>query len=304
MAAYFNMGADIVNNVGSSVVPLSDLVGGFDQRNVYDEGDQMLQAQANTAPIQMALMKAYAPQLNQLYSNMYGNQFASVMPQIVNSMAGSMPAINKMNADSQSYMRQADVNDLRNLGPQWINAARRGNLATTGLVDTLSRQAQTDLNAGSSLTPDMQREYAQNLRTSQAARGMALGPAAAYQEMATLGSAGQALKMQRQQAAANVIGLQNQAFGSPWMALAGRSVAPSTDNMFGAAGNAASQGAGNVFGNLSNMFNPWSQYGSNLYGQNMGNVNSTINNWSTNMARMSNNSSISNNSNNSVSSFF
>lgn len=98
---------------------------------------------------------------------------------------------------------------LSKYGPQ-IAASVRGIFTTPDsekLSGELNRQATEELAAGSSLTPSLRRELEQYTRAGAASRGFGYGPNDLTEEVFTLGSAGQALKGQRQQFAGNVLGL-------------------------------------------------------------------------------------------------
>lgn len=86
--------------------------------------------------------------------------------------------------------------------------------------ELLAKQIYGDLQAGSSLTPEMSREIEQSVRAAQQARGTTGGNSAIFQEAFAKGSRGEALKTQRKNAASDFLAM-NQSRPSALNALMG-----------------------------------------------------------------------------------
>jgi hypothetical protein len=87
---------------------------------------------------------------------------------------------------------------------------------SAALLAELSRQAQEELAAGRTLTPDEARQVQQTVRAGQAARGMGVGPTDTFEESLRLALTGREALAQRRGFASSVIN-QNRAFyGNPW----------------------------------------------------------------------------------------
>lgn len=143
----------------------------------------------------------------------------------------ALPAINQLSADANTAQRTATIADVNNLGPAALAAFQNYDPAQTSLENTLTSQAQSELAAGSNLTPSQLEQDTQYVRAGQAARGLGNGPSDLYAEALTLGNAGQAQLAQRQNFASNVVGQRASLYGDPFEAIAsqnsGRNVSPS-----------------------------------------------------------------------------
>ena len=93
---------------------------------------------------------------------------------------------------------------LSQYGPKLTSAIRGLSPGSQAIGDELDRQAAEELAAGSSLTPSMQREIQQYVRSGQASRGFGFGPSDLTEEVFSLGSTGEALKSQRRSFAQSV----------------------------------------------------------------------------------------------------
>lgn len=133
------------------------------------------------------------------------------------------PAIARTNSATASMSRGADIADLNRYSPELRMALRSANPEGAGLLDTLTNQAQSDLNMGAGLNPSEMRTVSQSVRGGQAARGMGMGPMDNFQEALKSLNYGRGLQDQRRGFASNVLG-QNQSFyGDPSLAILGRS---------------------------------------------------------------------------------
>lgn len=76
--------------------------------------------------------------------------------------------------------------------------------STTGLSQQLADLGSSDLSLGSKLDKDSIAQLRETARTAQSDRGLAMSPAAAYEEAMTIGNAGEARKQQRIQNAMGI----------------------------------------------------------------------------------------------------
>lgn len=135
----------------------------------------------------------------------------------------ALPVINQLAAQANTTSRTATIADVNNLGPAALAALQNFDPAQTQLENTLTGQAQSELAAGSNLTPSQVQQDQQYVRAGQAARGMGMGPTDVYTEAFSLGQAGQNQLQQRQSFAGNVVNQQSQLYGDPFLAITGQS---------------------------------------------------------------------------------
>ena len=170
-----------------------------------------------------------------------------------------MPGLARADAASASAQREADITDVENLGARASEAWKNANPQQAALIDALNQQAMSELDAGAALPPALARELEQQVRSSQAARGMGYGMADVGNEALIKGLQAEQLQRRRQQFAQNVIGVNAATQTDPFMAILGR---PSVN---------VGQAAGIMqpyMANQGNMFNPESAYAGALYGNN------------------------------------
>lgn len=105
-----------------------------------------------------------------------------------------LPAANKAGLDAQTAATQAGMDALRTSDPQRY-----------ALMKKLQEQAQADLDAGSSLTPEQLNQMQQQIRGAQAARGNILGAGAGYDEARMAAEMGQNMQQVRRQNALAVL---------------------------------------------------------------------------------------------------
>jgi hypothetical protein len=157
--------------------------------------------------------------------------------------------------------------DLQNqFGNQFIDQARqqlqRSDPNAFALNEQFNQGALDDLKLGDQLSSSQQRTVEQNTRGAQASRGNLLGPGASAQEIIDLFGAGESLKAQRQNVAANALGrggISNQ-FGQVAGAQAGAAPfspqQPNTNYQY-LNPNAGNMGAQFALGNYQNQYNSW-----------------------------------------------
>lgn len=133
------------------------------------------------------------------------------------------PGLTSVLAGANTAQRQSDINDVTNLGPQARAAMLNANPDQAALLGTLNQQANDELAAGSSLTPDQIRAMQQASRAAFAARGMSGSNAGISDELLRQYNLGNQMLMQRQQFAQSVLGNNAAVVGDPFMSILGRS---------------------------------------------------------------------------------
>jgi hypothetical protein len=226
-------------------------------RDYGTETRQTLEAQLALAPEKYAAEAKYAP----LYQNLQIGLLKSAAPELMGIYKQYAPELAQAEAATRSVTRGAEIADIAKLGPQAREAMRAAAPEQTALADTLTRQAQSGLNAGSQLTPIEARQAQQSVRQAQAARGLAQGPGSVLQEAALQQQLGSTMQRQRQQQAMGALGASQGVYGDVFQQVLGR---PSQS--FGALGGFAGQAGGF---NPGQLFNPESQYAGDIFNQNM-----------------------------------
>jgi len=97
-----------------------------------------------------------------------------------------LPQVNAAGLDAQSEANRRSLESFRTNDP-----------TRAALMDKLVSEAQSDLDAGSSLTPEQMRNMQQALRGAQASRGNIYGAGAAFDEGRMASEMGQNLQQQR-----------------------------------------------------------------------------------------------------------
>jgi len=187
-------------------------------------------------------------------------------PQIMSMMEQFQPRLAAMDRQTLQAQREADIGAMEKLGPRALDAMRSLDPDKTRLMDTLTQQAQEGVDAGGQLTSMEQRRFQQNVRGSQAARGMGMGPADALYESAELQLAGERRQQQRTGEGYRALGMRQGLMGDPFMQILGKPSGISPMMAMQAAG----QGRGYSPGAL---FNPESNYAGNIYSGNQQAIN-------------------------------
>lgn len=174
-----------------------------------------------------------------------------------------VPRMSATDSQASSAQRASDIADLRQLGPEMRAAIQASNPEAFSLMTELEKQAQSELAAGSTLTPSMRAELEHYIRGGQSARGLGAGPSDLFEEAFTLGSAGQQLKDRRRAFAGSVVDMSQRLYGDPLLAITGRpSRATDQAGGFTSAGQSLAKGIGPL------LFNPESQYAADIYQNN------------------------------------
>lgn len=171
-----------------------------------------------------------------------------------------MPGLARADVASKQVSREGDIAAVEELGLRATEAFRAANPEQAALMKELNRQAQSDLQAGSELPPEMARELEQQIRSSQAARGMGFGMSDVGQESLVKGLQAEQLMRRRQGFAQSMVGLNASTAADPFMAILGRS-GVGVNQAQGVAGQGQSFNRGQAF-------NPESAYAGALQSQN------------------------------------
>lgn len=133
-----------------------------------------------------------------------------------------MPGLSRADAAGASITRESDIADVEKLGQRATEAFRQANPEQAALMERLNQQAMSELDAGASLPPALARELEQQVRSSQAARGMGYGMADVGSEALIKGLQAEQLQRRRQQFAQNVVGMNAATATDPFLAILGR----------------------------------------------------------------------------------
>lgn len=240
-------------------------------RDYAKETRDTLQAQIDLAP------DLYAAEANPEYGRpAYAQLDLQVLRDVMQGKDGQagllelyensiMPGLARADAASNAISREADIAQVEQLGQRATEAFRNANPEQAALMDRLNQQAMTELDAGASLPPALARELEQQVRSSQAARGMGYGMADVGNEALIKGLQAEQLQRRRQQFAQNVVGMNAATATDPFLAILGR---PGVQ--VGQAAGITGQGMGF---NPGNTFNPESAYAGSLNANNFNAAN-------------------------------
>lgn len=240
-------------------------------RDYAKETRDTLQAQIDLAP------DLYAAEANPEYGRpAYAQLDLQVLRDVMQGKDGQggllelyeesiMPGLARADAASNAISREADIEQVERLGQRATEAFRQANPEQAALMDRLNQQAMSELDAGAGLPPALARELEQQVRSSQAARGMGYGMADVSNEALIKGLQAEQLQRRRQQFAQNVVGMNAATATDPFLAILGR---PGVQ--VGQAAGITGQGMGF---NPGNTFNPESAYAGSLNANNFNAAN-------------------------------
>ena len=225
-------------------------------RNYGQETADTLKSQIDLAPQKFAAEQQFAPQYQALQLGMLRN----AAPQIADIYSQTAPKLAAASVAANSTQRAGDINDISTLGPQARAAIRASSPDSARLLDSITGQAQSGLDAGSQLTPEQARAAQQQSRAAFSSRGLAEGPNSALDETLRQQMMGSGVQQQRQQSGLQALGANQQFYGDPFSQILGRS-----GQGFGATAGALGQAQG---ANPGALFNPESQYSADINNQN------------------------------------
>lgn len=233
-----------------------------DAPKVPSYGAQMqsaLRAQERIAPRLLSLERQYQPQftalnLQQLGGALFGTEGQPGYLGILQQLA---PEYRKMEAEDTAALRAEEIKQLGQFAPQFVQTYRQA-AGTQGLLSGLQQQAEQELAAGASLTPEEQRQSQQATRAAFAGRGLGLTNRAIGAEILNQYGLGQERLQQRRQFAGQTAA-QLESSGMPqyYNTMMGGG---SLQNLMGLAGGAQGLTSGR-------FFNPESQMAMDISGQ-------------------------------------
>lgn len=226
-------------------------------RDYAQETRDTLRTQIDLAPEKYAAEAQFAPKYQALTIDLLKQATPELLKLYEEQIA---PAMGRTEAASRAMSRAGDIADIAKLGPQARAAIQAANPEQARIADILAANATSNLLAGSRLTPEQQRMAQQQARMASAARGMAQGPQAAFQEALRSQMMGAGLQQQRQQQAMGALQAGQGVYGDVFQQVLGR---PSQ----AFAGSQGFMGQAQGF-NPGQLFNPESAYAQNIYAGN------------------------------------
>jgi hypothetical protein len=222
-----------------------------------------LTAQQRIAPQLLALEQQYQPQITALnLSGLQGALFGTGDQQgYLGTLQQLAPEYRQMEAADTAALRAEELKQLGQFAPQYVQTFR-GAAGSQGLLSGLQQQAEQDLAAGSSLTPEEARQAQQASRAAFAGRGLGLTNRAIGSEILNQYGLGQERLQQRRQFAGQTAA-QLEGSGMPqyYQTMMGGG---SLQNLMALTG----QGQGLVgYNQGSNFFNPESQMAMDISAQ-------------------------------------
>lgn len=231
-------------------------------RDYGQETRDTLQAQVDLAPAKYAAEAEFGPQYAQLNADMIRAALTGTngQPGLLSLYEQDvLPLLTRAGVADQQARISGELGAIDKYAGDVTASLRRAS-GTEGISNELQRQAQAELAAGTSLTPDVARQVAQGVRSSAAERGFGMGRSDAVAEAFAQGERGLQLQQQRRAFAGQTAGLLQATGGDPFMAILGRpSGTTSAAQAFLGQGQAASPGA---------LFNPESSYAQDIYNTN------------------------------------
>lgn len=143
--------------------------------------------------------------------NIYGN--------LLNSYLGNQGNIYNTAATYQPAYAALAAGTLSSLAPGAASTVMGVNPSQTNLLGQLAGTASSQLAAGTNLTPGQTFTAQQQLRGSEAARGLGYSPGDAFSEALNMTNLGQQMLQQREGFAGNVAGQQFQTQTNPILSL-------------------------------------------------------------------------------------
>jgi hypothetical protein len=211
-----------------------------------------LKAQERIAPRQLALEQQYQPQFTALNLQTLGTALGGTesQPGYFQMLQDLAPQLRQFEAGDIAAQRQTELGQFQQFAPQYVQAYRQA-AGTQALLSGLQQQAQQELAAGTSLTPEEQRQAQQAARGAYASRGMGLSNRAIGSEILSQYGLGQQRLRERQAAATGVAGML-EASGLPqyYANMQGQST---LGTLSGLAGQAQGLTSGRIFNPESQM---------------------------------------------------
>lgn len=144
------------------------------------------------------------------------NAYIGGMPSVYGAESQYQPLYTDLGLRNVQASREAGVSGVGEVAPDIMKVERGYNPQVTSLLDTLGVQANDQLSRGGGLDPAMQRKLTQNVRSSQAARGLGNGPGDAATEDYYLTNTMEQRRQADQQFASNIGQLQENYYKDPF----------------------------------------------------------------------------------------
>jgi len=144
------------------------------------------------------------------------------------------PQADEINIDAARRTREADIRDVRELGPRVREAYAAAYPEQEQLLTGLLGAANEDIAAGSNLSPVELRQVQQAIRSGQAERGFGYGPSDVSEEAVATTLEGMGLRNQRLNNARSIAALISGATPDPMFAVTGRPYQSGAAGLLGA----------------------------------------------------------------------
>tara|TARA_R100000995_G_C3477524_1_gene121828 strand:- start:480 stop:1292 length:813 start_codon:yes stop_codon:yes gene_type:complete len=229
----------------------------YPKQDYRNQTRDTLAAQIDLMPDMFAAESEFQPQFAQLQMDI-ANQMT---PQLLDLYGRTNEQLTAMDRQNLAAQREADISAVEDLGPRALAAMKNTDPQKAALLDSVMQDAQSGMDSGGALTGMQQRQYAQNVRGAQAARGMGMGPSDALYEAAELQLGQERRQQQNRGNAMRALTMQQSLMGDPFMQILGKSSGSSP--MMAAQ---TAQAAGGM--SPGQLFNPESGYAQSIYNNN------------------------------------
>lgn len=142
-------------------------------------------------------------------------------PALFENESTYQPLYTRLGLENVQMAREAGVAGAGAVAPEIMDITRGYNPRVTGLLDELGSQASEQLSQNGALDPAMERRLVQNVRGSQAARGLGYGPGDAAMEDYYLTNTMEQRRMANQAFAQNTAAAQTAYYKDPFSVAAG-----------------------------------------------------------------------------------
>jgi hypothetical protein len=138
------------------------------------------------------------------------------------------PLLRASESEANRQSRAGEIYNIQQLGPLLRQAEQAYDPTAAAIRNQLGSDILSELQAGASLDPAMRRQFEQQVRRGQGARGISFGNAPISEEALYVGDRAQALRQQRQQAASNFLNMQAATTANPTQFVTGRQATMAT----------------------------------------------------------------------------
>lgn len=193
------------------------------ERDLSSEARESLQAQIDLAPERLEAEREFRPEFAEVQRDaiervLLGGEddrgFIDVVAEEI------QPRVDETMAQSKQRQLRGDIEAVEEFGPRAAEAFEAVDPQQQELLDELTAQAQEGLGEG--LTDFEQRQLEQQIRGSQAARGMGFSPSDSFQEVAELSMANQKRRDRNRRFASDVLNMRAASTVDPFQAILGR----------------------------------------------------------------------------------